>query len=260
MKIITTAIFTVTFLGRTLNSKQWICVVGVFLGVVLVQVSPESFSQTGVSRKAIIEESSGLLTHSTLALLALLGSCTLSGFAGVYTEKVLNSSKSSIFANSLQMALCSMLPAAVPVMTDAMTAWIDTDNIASADGILVAFGAWAWFAVLYNVWGGFTVAITMKVASSLAKSFATSVAVVMTFVLSFLLLHQTFSTLRIFGAVVVIMSVYAYSMAGSQAQRAAQQLLPQNEGEMAERGEGTSCIDTGKYPTVIVEDYEREKA
>jgi UDP-sugar transporter A1/2/3 len=215
MKIITTAIFTVTLLGRVLNRKQWLSVFGVFCGVVMVQVAPQVTLKTTVSVGKVL--SNVATTRDSLrGLLCLLGSCVLSGFAGVYTEKVLSKSSSSIFASCLQMSLCSVVPAAVPVIValGRSIALLGGSETAT-DGLFVAFGVWAWIAVLYNVWGGFTVAITMKIASSLAKSLATSVAVVLTFLISIFWLHETMAFLRIMGAFVVVSSVYVYSNAAT---------------------------------------------
>lgn len=103
-----------------------------------------------------------------------------------------------------------MVPAAIPVLLRILDGAFGKDF--QEGGLFVAFGAWAWIAVGCNVWGGFMVALTMKIASSLAKSFATSVAVLLTFLLSFLFLQEPLGYVRMGGAVLVVVNVYGYSV------------------------------------------------
>jgi hypothetical protein len=75
LKILTTALFSVTMLGKQLDSLKWGALVVLVGGVSLVQIS---------GLKAKSEEQTNNLTGLVCVLLA----CCSSGFAGVYFEKV----------------------------------------------------------------------------------------------------------------------------------------------------------------------------
>jgi UDP-sugar transporter A1/2/3 len=92
MKIITTAILSVFILSKRIGSIQWVAVVALAGGVALVQLSQ-------------LKESSGSNNNSLLGLISVLFGCLTSGFAGVYFEKVLKSSKVSVWVRNIQLAL-----------------------------------------------------------------------------------------------------------------------------------------------------------
>ena len=74
LKLLTAAIFSVTFLKKYISGMQWFSLVILGAGVVLVQFDPNAKSTT-----------SGNLT---LGLIAVVIACTTSGFAGVFMEKM----------------------------------------------------------------------------------------------------------------------------------------------------------------------------
>jgi UDP-sugar transporter A1/2/3 len=78
LKILTTAMFAVLMLGRSLSKHQWCALVTLVAGVAMVQVSG---SEAPV---ALGREQNRLIGFS-----AALGACLLSGFAGIYFEKIL---------------------------------------------------------------------------------------------------------------------------------------------------------------------------
>lgn len=96
MKIITTAFFSVLILSKHLSTLQWVSVVALACGVALVQLSQSS---GGADEH----------TNSFLGLISVLCACMTSGFAGVYFEMVLKSSKASIWLRNIQLSLIGIV-------------------------------------------------------------------------------------------------------------------------------------------------------
>ncbi len=84
LKILTTALFSVLLLGKSLSRQQWGSLCLLCLGVGLVQTS----SVTG-----------GDKANSILGLLSVIAACCSSGLAGVYFEMVLKNAKTSIWVS-----------------------------------------------------------------------------------------------------------------------------------------------------------------
>ena len=81
MKILTTALFSVLLLNRSLSSTKWTSLVILTVGIALVQLPTTS------DKKAIADVYQGFY-----GLLAVAIACILSGLAGVWFEKVLKGS------------------------------------------------------------------------------------------------------------------------------------------------------------------------
>ncbi|GAB7364523.1 hypothetical protein MBLNU230_g5330t2 [Neophaeotheca triangularis] len=131
MKILTTAIFSVTLLGRSLTLRKWLSLVLLMIGVAVVQIPVAQRDDTVLSLKdltdgvafhsprniwdlkALGSVAAGQLTkrsatyegidedveaqhpelNTTIGLAAVLAACILSGLAGVYFEKILKDPK-----------------------------------------------------------------------------------------------------------------------------------------------------------------------
>ena len=100
MKIITTAIFSVLILAKHISSSQWISVVALSVGVALVQLSQAHGTNDGK-------------TNSVMGLVSVMCGCLTSGFAGVYFEMVLKSSKVSLWLRNIQLSSIGTVMAAV---------------------------------------------------------------------------------------------------------------------------------------------------
>lgn len=104
MKIITTAIFSVLLLSRRINSLQWLAIVALSGGVALVQLSQS-------------EDSGGSKQSNTLlGFISVICGCFTSGFAGVYFEMVLKSSKASIWLRNIQLSSIGAVMSVVSMM------------------------------------------------------------------------------------------------------------------------------------------------
>ncbi|XP_029032440.1 UDP-galactose translocator isoform X9 [Osmia bicornis bicornis] len=98
LKILTTAFFAVVILKRSLRNTQWGALVLLIIGVVLVQLAQSS--ETTLP--------SGIEQNHLIGFSAALSACFLSGFAGVYFEKILKDSNKSVWMRNVQLSLLSL--------------------------------------------------------------------------------------------------------------------------------------------------------
>ena len=99
LKILTTAIFAVTMLNKKLISTQWLSLLILIAGVAMVQLSDVKESKSSAN---VAEQS------KVVGFTAALSACCLSGFAGVYFEKILKGSDVSVWMRNVQLALLSV--------------------------------------------------------------------------------------------------------------------------------------------------------
>src|SRR5579859_4649082 len=120
LKILTTALFSITMLRRFLSLQKWVSLVLLTLGVALVQLpsSPaDPATKEGFFAKHLHfnpREMAAHLIHArapaaheaetmnrTLGLIAVFAACMISGLAGVYFEKVLKGSTASLWVRNV---------------------------------------------------------------------------------------------------------------------------------------------------------------
>ncbi|KAK0411808.1 hypothetical protein QR680_005857 [Steinernema hermaphroditum] len=194
MKIFTTAIFSVLLLRRSLARAQWFALAILFVGVSLVQLQPDAK-----------KKESGVEQNPIIGLSAVIVACCLSGFAGVYFEKILKSaSPVSLWVRNVQMGLFAM-PASL------VAALLQDGAAIASKGMLFGFDFIVWLTVFWYCIGGLSVAVCIKYADNIAKNFATSVAIIIsTFGSMYLFSFQPGAPFSI-GATLVIFSIFLYS-------------------------------------------------
>jgi solute carrier family 35 (UDP-sugar transporter), member A1/2/3 len=127
MKILTTALFSVTLLHRTLSLQKWVSLLLLTFGVALVQlpvahaeVKKQTFfekhfhfgrSLEGITHHLTGRAEEGQDMNRTLGLVAVVMACMISGLAGVYFEKVLKGSNATLWVRNVQLSFFSLFPA-----------------------------------------------------------------------------------------------------------------------------------------------------
>lgn len=98
LKILTTAMFSVLLLRRTLRWLQWVALVVLMIGIALVQMPSSSVSGSEQQQRPF----------SFVGLTAVLCACCSSGFSGVYFEKILKGSSQSLWIRNVQLGMCKI--------------------------------------------------------------------------------------------------------------------------------------------------------
>jgi UDP-sugar transporter A1/2/3 len=192
LKILTTAMFAVTMLGKKLIPTQWFSLVVLIAGVALVQLSDVKESK-----------SAGPDQSKLVGFTAAVTACFLSGFAGVYFEKILKGSPVSVWMRNVQLAML-----AVPL--GLVTSYLKDGDSIGQKGFFFGYDEFIWFTVAQNALGGLLVAVVVKYADNILKGFACSLAIIITFVASIFIFDFGISLQFILGTACVISSVFLY--------------------------------------------------
>ena len=217
LKILTTAMFSVLMLGRSLSTRKWLSLLVLVIGVSIVQLpgttaepatmhtlrdpdskvwprSLEELRDLGSHAAARLTRRSGSYEgikedrnmvapemNSSVGLTAVLVACALSGLAGVSFEKILKESTSrntSLWVRNCQMSFWSLFPALFLGVF-----WKDGEIIAKT-GFFAGYNRVVWAAIVFQAMGGVIVALVINYADNIAKNFATSISIIISCVVS----------------------------------------------------------------------------
>jgi len=173
LKILTTVIFSVIMLQKSVSCKQWGALLLLFCGSALAQTA-------GSTEK--VGQYDPLVGRSTmLGLTSCLIATVFSGFSGVWFEKVLKGSRPSLYVRNIQMGVFGTI---VGIGTVIVKDW----DTVSMNGFFVGYNWRVWVVILLNTGGGYLVAIVVKYTSNLVKVFANCLSIILCGILSIIFL------------------------------------------------------------------------
>ncbi|XP_029911269.1 UDP-galactose translocator isoform X1 [Myripristis murdjan] len=197
LKILTTALFSVLMLRKSLSRVQWVSLLLLFAGVAVVQVQQEGNKEASVSNSAN--------QNYMVGLVAVVISCLSSGFAGVYFEKILKGSSASVWVRNVQLGVFGTALGTLGLW------WNDGAAIAER-GFLFGYTPMVWCVIFNQAFGGLLVAVVVKYADNILKGFATSFSIIVSTIMSIYLFAFHVDLLFTAGAGLVIGAVYMYSL------------------------------------------------
>lgn len=195
LKILTTALFSIGLLKKRISSIQWVSLFMLFVGVALVQLAQLDKPSTNPS---------GREQNPWIGFLAIFMACCLSGFAGVYFEKILKGSDISVWMRNVQLSVV-----AIPI--GLMTTFSYDYQEVSEKGFFFGYNSIVWSVILLQALGGLLVAMVVRYADNILKGFATSLAIVLSCVVSIYAFGFVLSFNFVSGTGLVIASVFLYS-------------------------------------------------
>ncbi|KAI9137317.1 solute carrier family 35, member A2-like protein, partial [Paraphysoderma sedebokerense] len=206
LKIFTTAIFSVILLKSHLSGRKWGALGLLAIGVALVQLPSTS---TTSSPSTLKPDTTSKATAESAAKFAgfmlVLVACILSGLSGVYFEKVLKQTKSSLWLRNIQLAFFSSIFLTFQMLSFDYTA-------ISTHGFWIGYNPITWLAICLHASGGIIVALVLKYADNILKGFATSIAFLIVSIVSSVLFDFVVTNTFVVGASCVIFATYLYSM------------------------------------------------
>ena len=185
---------------RKFSSAKWVALVILTVGVAVVQVSGSGDHHDSTENK-----------HSRLVGLfaGLFAACT-SGFSGVYFEKILKGSQTTLWVRNVQMGLPSIAIALITVYGK------DGPEVVR-QGFFGGYSTMVWTVVTVQAAGGLIVAVVVKYADNVLKVFATSFSIIISCVISAIFLDFHANLMFIFGTVLVVIATVIYSAPDSRA-------------------------------------------
>ncbi|KAM0747000.1 hypothetical protein T439DRAFT_359854 [Meredithblackwellia eburnea MCA 4105] len=205
LKILTTAIFSVLLLRRSLSARKWLSLAILLAGVAIVQTQHLETSSTSITSHGI---------NRIKGLSAVLVACITSGLAGVYFEMCLKSSNVDLWTRNCQLSLFSIPPALFHALSPEFSLF--SSSVSSrfvhpvSQPLFAHFGWWAWAVVLVQTFGGLVTALVIRHADNVAKGFATSLAIVLSFAAGIFLFSFEITPAFLIGSIWVILATYLY--------------------------------------------------
>merc|ERR1712232_1115395 len=149
-----------------------------------------------------------------LGVCMILMACCCSGFASVFTEKVLkhvgadvNAKKKSVWLQNMLMAFFSILICLSSVTYQAL---FPTSELSGSRSALHGFTWKTWAMVVTNAVGGLLVALVIKYADNILRGFASAIATINSAVLSVPLFGFELKLTFAVGSALVIGSTLLY--------------------------------------------------
>jgi UDP-galactose transporter len=201
-KLVTTALVSKMLLNRDYHTLQWGSLASLGVGVAVVVL--------GESAPAASDDSDTSSQSIVLGLLAVAVASLSSAIAGVYFEKVLKGSSTSLWMRNVQLAVISVALSALQRMLTASPP-ASADDDAEPRAFLEGFDAVTWTLVCLQAFGGLLVAAIVKYADNVVKGLATGVAVVFATTVSVLFLGTALTLNFVVGAAIILASVWVFS-------------------------------------------------
>lgn len=196
LKILTTALFSATMLGRRFSRTKWASLLVLTCGVAVVQVSGSS-DEHGT-------DSENEDRNRFVGLVAVLCAACTSGFSGVYFEKILKGSDVSLWIRNIQMGIPS-------VMIALITVFVGDSAEVSRKGFFVGYSPLVVSVITVQAVGGLIVAVVVKYADNVLKVFASSFSILFSCIISAVAFGFRPNILFLVGAFLVLLSTAMYS-------------------------------------------------
>ncbi|KAJ3262593.1 hypothetical protein HK103_000122 [Boothiomyces macroporosus] len=187
LKILTTALFSVGMLKRTLSLKKWVSLVLLTAGVAIVQLSSQNTAGNNENQDKF------------WGLVAVMCACMF--------EKVLKGSQSSLFLKNVQLAFFSAIPGLI------FGVYIANGAEIRENGFFYGYNVWTWGAIACQALGGIIVAIVVLYADNILKGFATSISIILSSLMSVVIFDIEITFAFVVGAIVVLYGIILLTIA-----------------------------------------------
>ena len=171
---------------------QWFSLVLLTVGVAFAQLSAQQENKEAA--------------HNTFSgFVAVLAAACTSGFSGVYFERILKKSSTTLWMRNIQMGLSSIFLAILGIQFSG-----DGPKVRE-NGFFYGYSPLVWSVILLQAVGGLVVAVVVKYADNILKGFAASFSIVTSCILCYFFFDFKPSFIFLIGASLVNVSMYLYS-------------------------------------------------
>ncbi|KAL1898220.1 UDP-galactose transporter Gms1 [Sporothrix stenoceras] len=238
LKILTTVLFSIVMLQRIITPRQWLALVLLTLGVAIVQVAETSggpgaktatsASPSSLSLANLIGWFSGGNTNSTQittaapklahrmntskGFFAAIAASLISGFTGVYFEKLIKESRVSVslWTRNAQLSFFSLFPILL------LGVWCKDGAAIAKHGFFVGYGPTVWATIGLQALGGILVAICITYADNVAKNLAASFSIVVSYMANAAIFGEPMTLQSTVGISTVLFALYLYQSRSSR--------------------------------------------
>lgn len=211
LKILVTAVLSVIILGKLLSRTQWMALFVLFVGAALSEIpgkKPAAEFPIDETRALSTEPSVDVPeTSKVIGMVAALLSVSASGFAGIYTEKLLKDTQDSMWIRNIQLSTVGILIGLCVCAVQDGAAILENGFFQGYNNVLV------WAVILLNAAGGLLVAVILKYGDNILKCFAVATGLILCYIV-----QKIIEPLRVDapyfvpGALLVCVSVTLYGL------------------------------------------------
>jgi UDP-sugar transporter A1/2/3 len=148
----------------------------------------------------VVVEQNPLLGFGAIAIAVLC-----SGFAGVYFEKVLKSSDTSLWVRNIQMYLSGIIVTLVG-------AYLSDGAEIKDKGFFYGYTYYVWFVIFLASVGGLYTSVVVKYTDNIMKGFSAAAAIVLSTIASVILFGLQITLTFALGTLLVCVSIYLYGL------------------------------------------------
>ncbi|PIC39198.1 hypothetical protein B9Z55_010963 [Caenorhabditis nigoni] len=197
LKVVSTALFMMLFLGRKFSARRWMAICLLMFGVAFVQMNNAPAAES--------KQSGEKAENYIIGLSAVLATCVTAGFAGVWFEKMLKDGGSTPFwIRNMQMYSCGVISASIACLTDY--------SRISEKGFFFGYTDKVYAVVILLGVGGLYISLVMRYLDNLYKSMASAVSIILVVVLSMLIFPDVFVGMYfVLGTMFVVLAVLLYN-------------------------------------------------
>ena len=200
VKVLTTALFSVVLLGRSISGFKWVSLLILMLGVAIVQVGPALAA--GAKTSAASSAEAG---DPVLGFVAILLAATISGFAGVFLEKLLKDPSVTIWQRNVQLAFFGVISASLMCVASDLPKLRELGFFHGYSPLVAA-------VVVNHALGGLVVALVVKYADNLVKGFAVSLSIILCATIFVVFYGNAVTVFLLGGGFLVLLSSWMYSL------------------------------------------------
>ncbi|KAK4238977.1 nucleotide-sugar transporter-domain-containing protein [Achaetomium macrosporum] len=208
LKILTTVLFSILLLGRSISLRQWLSLILLTFGVALVQISGPLTSDDWRERLSSLIRSGTVPTSNAFkGLMAVVAASLTSGLTCVYFEKLVKDSMASVslWTRNVQLSFFSLFPALFIGVI-----WQDGAAIVRY-GFFVGYNPIVWVTISLQALGGLIVAVCIAYADNVAKNFAASLSIVVSYAATTVISRKPMTLHATAGATVVLLAIYLFN-------------------------------------------------
>jgi UDP-galactose transporter len=192
LKIITTAAFFSAMLARRMGVWEWMTIIALCIGACMVESSQYDM----------------YLHHAnnTTGMICVLFAITTSGFAGVYFEKILKASRSSIWVLQVQLSIMSCIFGSIQCSSQAV------EEI-TYNGFWYGYNNYTYAVVVAHALEGLAVAMVLRYADNIHKGFASSLSLIWSTILGAIIFEEdTLNDTFLIGMAVIVLSTTGFAI------------------------------------------------
>ncbi|KAJ5088801.1 hypothetical protein N7456_012417 [Penicillium angulare] len=242
LQFLTTAIFGLVLLRRTIPTRKWALLLVLIVGVALIQIPdanstdmnlndenaasfPRSIEEWKAAKGAGAAAAGSLQKRSatyegieediqtadpnfnaTIGLLAIVGAAFASGFGGVFFERILrdSSNHTSLWVRNVQMAIYSVFPALFIGV-----GFQDGEKV-SNDGFFQGYNWVVWSTILIQALGGILSIFSARHAHKQPSCVDTTATLILSIVGSVVLFQFELTASFLLGAALVLVATHYY--------------------------------------------------